>query len=140
VDCINEAADSVLAYLRTVHRGPKITGCWANLNAPGAGHPVHSHPNNYLSGVYYVRVEPGANTISVVKGIKQLLPQLVTNLPASVQVTRLTDLTTAIRASVSWVVSGLFHPSRIQRFLPRTAHSYRRAVIGSTREARRAGM
>ena len=64
VDCINEAADSVLAYLRTGHRGPKITGCWANLNAPGAGHPVHSHPNNYLSGVYYVRVKPGANTIN----------------------------------------------------------------------------
>ena len=58
VDSINEAADSVLAYLRTGHRGPKITGCWANLNAPGAGHPAHSHPNNYLSGVYYVRESP----------------------------------------------------------------------------------
>ncbi len=37
----------------------------------------------------------------MVKSIKKLLPQLEANLPASVQVTTLTDLTTAIRASVS---------------------------------------
>jgi multidrug efflux pump len=48
-----------------------------------------------------VQRQPGANTIDVVKGIKKLLPQLETNLPASVQVTTLTDLTTAIQASVS---------------------------------------
>jgi len=47
-----------------------------------------------------VQRQPGANTISVVKAIKQLLPQLEANLPASVQVTTLTDLTTAIQASV----------------------------------------
>jgi len=48
-----------------------------------------------------IQRQPGANTISVVKSIKALLPQLETNLPASVQVTTLTDLTTAIQASVS---------------------------------------
>jgi multidrug efflux pump len=47
-----------------------------------------------------VQRQPGANTISVVKSIKALLPQLEQNLPASVQVTTLTDLTTAIQASV----------------------------------------
>ena len=34
-----------------------------------------------------IQRQPGANTISVVRGIKQLLPTLTTNLPASVQVT-----------------------------------------------------
>src|ERR1700685_1243931 len=48
-----------------------------------------------------VQRQPGANTISVVQSIKRLLPQLEANLPASVQVTTLTDLTTAIQASVS---------------------------------------
>ncbi len=48
-----------------------------------------------------IQRQPGANTISVVRKIKTLLPQLVTNLPASVKVTRLTDLTTAIQASVA---------------------------------------
>jgi multidrug efflux pump len=47
-----------------------------------------------------VQRQPGANTIAVVRSIKRLLPQLETNLPASVQVTVLTDLTTNIQASV----------------------------------------
>ena len=47
-----------------------------------------------------VQRQPGANTISVVKSIKALLPQLEQNLPASIQVTTLTDLTTAIQSSV----------------------------------------
>jgi len=48
-----------------------------------------------------IQRQPGANTISVVKSIKALLPQLEANLPASIQVTTLTDLTTSIQASVS---------------------------------------
>src|SRR6202167_1231743 len=48
-----------------------------------------------------VQRQPGANTISVVQSIKRLLPQLEANLPASVQVTTLTDLTTSIDASIS---------------------------------------
>jgi multidrug efflux pump len=48
-----------------------------------------------------IQRQPGANTISVVKAIKAILPQLEVNLPASITVTPLTDLTTAINASVS---------------------------------------
>src|ERR1700689_3874814 len=48
-----------------------------------------------------VQRQPGANTIAVVKSIKALIPQLEVNLPKSIQVTILTDLTTAIEASVS---------------------------------------
>ena len=48
-----------------------------------------------------VQRQPGANTISVVKSIKALLPQLESNLPAGIEVTTLTDLTTDIQASVS---------------------------------------
>ncbi len=47
-----------------------------------------------------IQRQPGANTISVVKSIKTILPQLQTNLPASVKITVLTDLTTSIKASV----------------------------------------
>ena len=47
-----------------------------------------------------IQRQPGANTISVVKSIKAILPQLEVNLPASIVVTPLTDLTTAINASV----------------------------------------
>ena len=48
-----------------------------------------------------VQRQPGANTISVVESIKQLLPQLEATLPAGLQVTTLTDLTTSIQASVA---------------------------------------
>jgi multidrug efflux pump len=48
-----------------------------------------------------VQRQPGANTISVVKRIKALLPQLQANLPVGIDVTTLTDLTTPIQASVA---------------------------------------
>ncbi len=55
-----------------------------------------------------VQRQPGANTISVVKSIKKLMPQLQANLPAGIQVTTLTDLTTSIEASVSDVKFELY--------------------------------
>ncbi len=48
-----------------------------------------------------VQRQPGANTISVVKSIQLLLPQLQANLPTGIDVTTLTDLTTDIKASVA---------------------------------------
>jgi multidrug efflux pump len=54
-----------------------------------------------------VQRQPGANTISVVKTIKQLLPQLENNLPKGIEVTTLTDLTTSIQASVTDVKGDL---------------------------------
>ncbi len=47
-----------------------------------------------------IQRQPGANVIDVVDRIKKLLPQLQGSLPASVQVTVLTDRTTTIRESV----------------------------------------
>jgi hypothetical protein len=48
-----------------------------------------------------VQRQPGANTISVVQSIKKLIPQLEANLPSGIRVTTLTDLTTAIKASIA---------------------------------------
>ncbi len=47
-----------------------------------------------------IQRQPGANTITVVKSIQKLLPQLEANLPAAIKVTKLTDLTTSIQSSV----------------------------------------
>ncbi len=52
------------------------------------------------SVIVNIQRQPGANTISVVKEIKAILPQLEVNLPASIRVIPLTDLTTSINASV----------------------------------------
>ncbi len=62
---IERLARGVLEFLR-IGGGelPRLTGCWANVNAPGAAHRAHAHPNNFLSGVYYVRVPAGADTLN----------------------------------------------------------------------------
>src|SRR5947209_2140657 len=47
-----------------------------------------------------IQRQPGANVISVVQGIKDLLPQLQATLPAAIDLNILTDRTVTIRASV----------------------------------------
>ena len=63
-DCVSRAAASVLQFLKIGAEAIEITGCWVNLYAPGAAHRAHSHPNNFLSAVYYVRTGPGADSIN----------------------------------------------------------------------------
>lgn len=58
------SAAPVLHFLNVADDALEMTGCWINVNAKGAGHAVHTHPNNYLSGVYYVSAPPGANSIN----------------------------------------------------------------------------
>ena len=38
------------------YEGLLITGCWANINGKDGITPYHTHPNNFLSGVYYLAV------------------------------------------------------------------------------------
>jgi len=64
VSCTGQLAKSVLRFLRIGDATFEITGCWATVLAKGAAHKAHSHPNNFLSGVYYVRTQPGADTIN----------------------------------------------------------------------------
>jgi len=47
-----------------------------------------------------IQRQPGANTITVVNEIRNVLPQLEENLPAGIKVTTMTDMTTSIQASV----------------------------------------
>ncbi len=61
---IGIAVDEALEHLKVVHRGYEITGCWINVNGKGTAHRVHAHPNNFLSGVYYVQTQQGADTIN----------------------------------------------------------------------------
>jgi multidrug efflux pump len=56
--------------------------------------------NNSPAVIINIQRQPGFNVIQVVDGIKRMLPKLESSLPASVQVSILTDRTTTIRASV----------------------------------------
>ena len=57
------AARGVARFLQVDQYPMSVTGCWANINPPGAYHPMHNHPNNYLSGVYYVAVPDASSRI-----------------------------------------------------------------------------
>jgi multidrug efflux pump len=57
--------------------------------------------NDTPAVILNIQRQPGANTITVVKSIQNLLPQLEKNLPAGINVTKLTDLTTSIQSSVN---------------------------------------
>jgi len=64
VACIDGGVATILRFLRIGDLPHEITGCWANVLARGAAHRMHSHPNNFLSGAYYVCTSPGADTIN----------------------------------------------------------------------------
>jgi multidrug efflux pump len=56
--------------------------------------------NDTPAVILNIQRQPGANVISVVEGIKALLPQLQATLPAAIDLNILTDRTVTIRASV----------------------------------------
>ncbi|CAN7237878.1 2OG-Fe(II) oxygenase family protein [Variovorax sp. LjRoot290] len=67
VSCVRRGVTSILRFLRFLRIGDaafEITAYWATVLAKGAAHKIHSHPNNFLSGVYYVCTPPGADAIN----------------------------------------------------------------------------
>lgn len=57
------AVGEILRILSTKHKDMLITGCWANIHPSDNVHRAHSHPNNFLSAVYYVTTPPEGNQI-----------------------------------------------------------------------------
>ena len=65
MDCVKAATRGVLDLLRVQHDSFVITGCWANIKPKGSQrHPMHTHANNYLSGVYYAQVPDTADGLA----------------------------------------------------------------------------
>lgn len=57
------ASQGVLDFLQYKHENFYITDCWANVHGRGGTNPLHIHPNNLLSGVYYLKVPPDSGDI-----------------------------------------------------------------------------
>ena len=60
---VMKTAQGALEFLDIEYEDFVCTGCWANINPTGGKNSSHTHPNNYLSGVYYVAVPEGAGNI-----------------------------------------------------------------------------
>lgn len=65
VKYINFGIEQALEFLSVKYDSYSITGCWANISEVKARHMTHTHPNNFLSGVYYVETGPGSDTITI---------------------------------------------------------------------------
>jgi uncharacterized protein (TIGR02466 family) len=63
----------VLDYLRLEYDDFVITDSWANINPPGHSHMVHTHPNNFLSGVYYLKAPENSGDIEFLDPRQQAL-------------------------------------------------------------------
>lgn len=63
VETIRGATKEIFSELRIPTNNFLVTGMWVNLRPPGTQHPAHTHPNNYLSGTYYVTAPAGGDAI-----------------------------------------------------------------------------
>ena len=62
-ELVLEASVEIIRFLSLEERPVEVTGAWANINPTGAPHEIHSHPNNFLSFVYYPLRQPAGSTI-----------------------------------------------------------------------------
>lgn len=66
VDLVGRTAVGALKFLAVRHPRASISGMWANINPRGGQSSAHTHPNNFLSAVYYAQVPPGEGEIHFV--------------------------------------------------------------------------
>ena len=100
-DQISNAKDYAAIVIAYKNGNPVHLSDVAQVEQSAENVQLSSWANKTPAILLNVQRQPGANVISVVDSIKQLLPQLKAGLPAAVDVAVLTDRTTTIRASVS---------------------------------------
>jgi uncharacterized protein (TIGR02466 family) len=64
ISCVHRVVPGILEFLRIGYDAYQVTACWATVLAKNGTHKMHQHPNNFLSGVYHVRTNAGADTIN----------------------------------------------------------------------------
>src|SRR5580704_5363084 len=96
-----QSADSYRAIVVAYRNGAPVRLSDVASVLDGAENPkLAAWMNETPAVVVNIQRQPGANVIEVVNRVQALLPQLKSSLPASVEVTVLTDRTNTIRASV----------------------------------------
>ncbi len=63
MQAVQQTARGICDSLTLMYENIVVTGCWANVSERGHPHRPHIHPNNFLSGAYYVRTAAGADAI-----------------------------------------------------------------------------
>ena len=63
LDVISHVTKNILEKLEYEYEKIEITGMWVNKMKQGENHPPHTHSNNFLSGVYYLRTTKDSSPI-----------------------------------------------------------------------------
>lgn len=63
VDVAMAATREVLEFLQYKFDDIQMTSFWFNVSRPGYSHRNHVHPNNIISGVYYLKTSPECGSI-----------------------------------------------------------------------------
>ena len=100
-DQINTASDYKNVVIAYSNGAPVLVKDVANVVNGVENTKQAAWMNMTPAVILNIQRQPGANTITVVNAIQKVLPQLESNLPASIKVTPLTDMTTSIHASVN---------------------------------------
>ncbi len=93
-----DGAPVMLTDVADIIDGVENTTQAARVGYPGS---ASSRSGQTPAIIVNVQRQPGSNTITVVKSIDRLMPQLKANLPSGIQITTLTDMTIPIQASVN---------------------------------------
>lgn len=64
VDLVMGETKNFMDWLHLKRDGHKIVGMWSHVVTKHHRHPVHTHPNSYISGVIYVRVPTGSGNLA----------------------------------------------------------------------------
>jgi uncharacterized protein (TIGR02466 family) len=110
VQLVQACARRWLEEFRLVKQPLAITGCWGNLNPPGLSHNAHNHPNNLISGVYYVRTGAGADVITFMDPrpqVLQVLPRFTQQTPLNATELNVPALEGRLVLFPGWLVHGV---------------------------------
>jgi multidrug efflux pump len=97
---VEEFKKQVIAYRNT---GPVRVEDVASVVEEPENRNQASLLNNTPAVILAIHRQPGANTISVVDSIKEILPELEAGLPGDIQIEEVSDRTTTTRASIRHV-------------------------------------
>ena len=67
VSCVHRVVPGILRFLGSDTTRSKSLPAGRPSSARGAAHKMHQHPNNFLSGVYYIRTRPNTASTSMTR-------------------------------------------------------------------------
>jgi uncharacterized protein (TIGR02466 family) len=97
---IESATAAAMQSLSAAEATAQITSMWLNVSARMTAHRSHSHPNNFLSGVYYAQVDERSNVLT----LEDPRPQASVLRPHYLAPTEFNSGITNLRVQPGWLV------------------------------------